>query len=277
MIVDTSSPSGGRRGAEDVAAGSAPRLDPRREQAHVQGSPYAAPGVDSPIADASFFRMRDERALDGATHGEDITSLLRGERGGAGGSAFLFARVLPAVYKELRALAAAHLRRESAAHTLQPTALVHEAFVRLVGQRALGWENRGHFYAVAARVMRRVLADHARTKRRTKRGAQSSAVSFDEELHGSAGAAPASPLDTRFDDLDDALRELEALDERQARIVELRYYAGMSVDEAGRALGVSPATVKREWAVARAWLFERLRAQEQEQTRKPDTAEGTPR
>jgi RNA polymerase sigma factor (TIGR02999 family) len=213
-------------------------------------------GVDTTTADASFFRMRDGASVAAAPEG-DVTELLRACGAEDAARDRALAQVLPAVYAELRALAAAHLRRESKAHTLQPTALVHEAFVKLVGQRALAWENRAHFYAVAARIMRRILADHARQKRRTKRTAQSSAVSFDEEAHGSASPARDDEK-VRFDDLDEALRELEALDARQARIVELRYYAGMSVEEVARALSISPATVKREWAVARAWLFNRL-------------------
>jgi RNA polymerase sigma factor (TIGR02999 family) len=161
-------------------------------------------------------------------------------------------RVFPLVYDQLRRLAARQLRRERRGHTLQPTALVHEAYVRLAGQRAAEWPDRAHFFAMAARVMRHVLVDHARRNRAAKRGGSACRVSLDE-------ASPAGrPLELEVVALDEALEELAALDPDQARIVELRFFAGMTVEEVAAALGVSAATVQRDWRTARAWLYRRI-------------------
>ncbi len=156
-------------------------------------------------------------------------------------------RVLPLVYNELRRLAAAKMGRERGDHTLQPTALVHEAFVRLTELHRIGWRDRGHFFGAAAQIMRRVLVDHARKHRAAKRGA-GKIQQLDEGLLLSDRQAHEIAV------LDDALHDLERLDERQSRVVELRYFGGFSVPETADALGISSATVKRDWAVARAWL-----------------------
>ena len=160
---------------------------------------------------------------------------------------------MPLVYEELRRQAARQLRRERADHTLRPTALVHEAYLRLLGQDRAQWQNRAQFYAVAARIMRRVLVDHARQRAAHKRAGSWCRVSLVEGL----AALPAMDVDVLA--LDRALEELARLDPQRARVVELRFFGGLTLDEAAEALGVSPATVTRSWRMARAWLFRRLR------------------
>jgi RNA polymerase sigma factor (TIGR02999 family) len=160
--------------------------------------------------------------------------------------------MLPLVYGELRQLASRYLRREPDAHTLQPTALVHEAFVRLVDQRRVRWKNRAHFYGVAAQVMRRILVDHARARKAGKRGKGWDRVPLVED----AAASPGADVDVLA--LDDALTRLGAFDPQQARIVELRYFGGLTIDETALAIGISPATVVREWTIAKAWLRNEL-------------------
>jgi RNA polymerase sigma factor (TIGR02999 family) len=179
----------------------------------------------------------------------DITDLLN--RWGQGdGEAFK--ALLPLVYEELRRLAAHHLRQERQGHTLQPTALVHEAYLRLSGLREMQLHNRAHFYGAAARVMRRVLVDHARKHRALKRGGPEAALQLEESVE--------TPIDMHLDleALDEALDALEAIAPEKAKVVELRYFGGLSVEETGEYLGISPATVKRYWSFARAWLFRRL-------------------
>jgi RNA polymerase sigma factor (TIGR02999 family) len=158
--------------------------------------------------------------------------------------------LLPLVYSELRKLARHYLASEKPGHTLQSTALVHEAYLRLVGQSG-AIENRAHFFGIAARLMRQILVDHARARSAAKRDA-GCIVTLDE----SANILRNQPLDMVA--LDDALNELVRLDERQARIVELRFFAGLSVDDTARALDISPATVKRSWMAARLWLYREL-------------------
>jgi len=165
--------------------------------------------------------------------------------------------LLPRVYDELRALADAYMRRERAGHTLQPTALVHEAFLRLLRLPPGSVQNRIHFFALAAQAMRRILADHARRHRAAKRGGGAVRVPL-ELVEGGAPAAPAGD-DVAADDLDAALEDLAKLDERQARVVELRFFGGLSIEETAEVLAVSTATVKRDWLVARAWLHRELR------------------
>lgn len=160
--------------------------------------------------------------------------------------------LVPLVYEELRRQARRALRREGEGHTLQATALVHEAWLRLDGQHDARWESRSHFLAVAAQTMRRVLVDHARARRAQKRGGGEVQISLDD---AHAAVAP-DTVDVLA--LDDALALLAAMDARKARLVELRYFAGMSIPEAAAALGVSQATVIREWAVARMWLRREL-------------------
>jgi RNA polymerase sigma-70 factor, ECF subfamily len=160
--------------------------------------------------------------------------------------------LLPLVYAELRSQAARYMRRERRDHTLQPTALVHEAYLRLVGQTRVSWQNRAHFFGVAAEMMRRILVDHARKHQASKRSGAAVRVAWDDK----AGATP--PLDCELLLLDQALTELAARDPRQAQVVELRYFGGLSEQEAGEVLTVSRATVTRDWNVARAWLFRRM-------------------
>lgn len=180
----------------------------------------------------------------------DVTSLLLDW---SRGRADALEKLMPVVYEELRRVAKAHLGRERREHTLQATDLVHEAYLKLVDQRHVDWKNRAHFFAVAARLMRRVLVDHARARLAQKRGGGAARVSFDETL-----ALGTPDADVTLLALDDALTELGGLDARQARTVELRYFAGLTVDEAAVALGVSGMTVKRDWTVAKAWLKLRL-------------------
>ncbi len=159
--------------------------------------------------------------------------------------------LVPMLYDEVRALAASYLRRERAGHTLQATALAHEAFLRLMAQREVSWQNRAHFMGLVAQSMRRVLADHARRHKAAKRGGGRVRVALED-------AEPAAPLAPEADDLDAALEDLARLEPRQARVVEMRFYAGLSVEETAEVLGTSPATVKRDWTVARAWLHREL-------------------
>lgn len=161
-------------------------------------------------------------------------------------------RLVRAVYGELRHLAASYLRREGGGHTLEPTAIVHEAYLRLRPQRHLLWHNRAHFYGIAARMMRRVLVDHARRRHALKRGAG-------ERVTVSHVADPHVVGDVDILALHEALTDLASLDARQAEIVELRFFGGMTVEEVGAALHLSPATIKRELASARVWLQHRMR------------------
>jgi RNA polymerase sigma factor (TIGR02999 family) len=156
--------------------------------------------------------------------------------------------LLPLVYAELRRLAAQRLRLERPDHTLQPTALVHEVYIRLVDQRRVRWQNRAHFYGVAAHVMRRILVDRARARKADKRGAGLERVTLVDDK------TPGSTRDVDVLALDDALTRLATLDPQQERIVELRYFGGLTLDETAEVIGISTATVKREWAIARAWL-----------------------
>jgi RNA polymerase sigma factor (TIGR02999 family) len=160
--------------------------------------------------------------------------------------------LMPLVYAELRRKASAYLRQERPDHTLQPTALVNEAYLRLIGQRRVAWQNRAHFYGVAAQMMRRILVDHARTRKRGKRFGDAVRVSLDEH------AGMAEPHDCELLLLDQALSELAVIDPQQAQIVELRYFGGMTEDEVASVLTVSRSTVTREWLIAKGWLYRRL-------------------
>ena len=159
---------------------------------------------------------------------------------------------MPAVYQELRRRAVAYLRRERSDHTLQPTALVHEAYLRLVGQQRVVWQNRAHFFGIAAQMMRRILVDHAREHRAAKRPGAAFKVALDDRM----GAIEAPEYELL--EIDQALSELARVDSRAAQIVELRYFAGLSEKEVARALSLSRATVTREWQTARAWLYRRM-------------------
>ncbi|HKX84823.1 MAG TPA: sigma-70 family RNA polymerase sigma factor [Pyrinomonadaceae bacterium] len=161
--------------------------------------------------------------------------------------------LLPYIYNDLHRRAAAYLRRERINHTLQPTALVHEAYLRLVDQQRVEWKSRGHFFAVAAQAMRRILVDHAKHRNREKRGGAFEDMRIDG---GFDLAATEKGID--IEALDEALSRLAAVDPEQERLVELRYFAGLSLEDAAAAMNVSRATAAREWQVAKAWLFREL-------------------
>lgn len=160
--------------------------------------------------------------------------------------------LIPLVYRELRRIAAIQLRREAPNHSMQPTALVHEAYLRLIDIKRIDWQSRAHFFAVSATLMRRILVDHARASNALKRGNGWDVISLNDAVLPSPHRAPEILA------LDEALNRLEALDKRQSKIVELRFFAGMSEEEAGNVLGVSARTVKRDWRIAKAWLFKEL-------------------
>jgi RNA polymerase sigma factor (TIGR02999 family) len=172
------------------------------------------------------------------------------------GSRDAFDRLVPLVHAELRAIASRQLSREWRHDRLQITAIVNETYLKLFDQREVDWQNRGHFFAIAAQLMRRVLIDHARRQTRQKRGGVAVPVELDPAIPG-----PLPPVDAvDVLDLDRALTKLEALDPDQARIIELRFFGGLTIEETALALSVSPATIKREWAVAKGWLFRELTA-----------------
>jgi len=186
---------------------------------------------------------------------DEITALLRAW---SGGDVAAEAKLLPLVYDQLRRQAAHQLRRERPGHSLSPTAVVHELYLRLVPQERAVWANRTQFFAVASRLIRRVLVDHARERGAVKRAGDRQRVTLDENL---AETGPRDgPRDADVLALDAALEELGALDPRRARLVELRYFGGLSLEETASALEISPATVSREWQLARAWLHRRLAA-----------------
>jgi RNA polymerase sigma-70 factor, ECF subfamily len=176
---------------------------------------------------------------------------------GAGDSAALDA-LLPAVYAELRRQAERAMRRESAGHTLQATALVHEAYMRLVDQGRAGWRNRAQFFGVAAQVMRRILVDHARGRLAAKRGGGAYQVTLSDAGAVAADLADPEPGGVGVLALHDALTRMAAMDPRQARVVELRYFGGLTIEDTATAMDISVATVKREWVIARAWLRREL-------------------
>jgi RNA polymerase sigma factor (TIGR02999 family) len=184
-----------------------------------------------------------------STH--DVTGLLLSWRQG---DAAALDRLVPLVYDELRRVARRRLRGESPGHPLQSTALVHEVYLRLVNVDRMTVKNRSHFFAVAATLMRQILVDHARRQHADKRGGGATMVSLD-------GVSPVTlPSSVDVLALDQALEALSSIDERQCRVVELRFFAGLNIDEAAEALGISPATVEREWALAKAWLYRELSA-----------------
>ncbi len=165
----------------------------------------------------------------------------------------VFDSLMPLVYEELRRQAASFMRRERADHTLQTTALIHEAFLKLVNQKDVRWQNRAHFFAIAATAMRRILVDYAKTRNREKRGGDAVLLQLDENVE-----AFASGKNIDLEALDEALNRLAQFDERQARIVELRYFSGLTEQETAEVIGVSPATVRLDWKMAKAWLRNQL-------------------
>jgi len=169
-----------------------------------------------------------------------------------GGDKAALDQLIPVVYEELRRQARRHLRREDAGHTLQTTALIHEAYLRLVDQKNVQWQNRAQFFGIAAHLMRRILVDHARTKHRAKRGGSNVRISLTKAV------ALAKNPDLDLIEIDEALDRLAQIDEQQSRIVELRFFSGLNVEETAAALGISAATVKRDWSVAKAWLHREI-------------------
>jgi RNA polymerase sigma factor (TIGR02999 family) len=185
-------------------------------------------------------------------HGDSsfsVTELLGKWRAG---DADALSRLLPVVYQELRRVAGSYLRRERSDHTLQSTALVHEAYLRLAGPNAPEWRNRAHFFGVAANLMRQILVEHARARHAEKRGGHAVKLSLDE-----ASDVPMA-VDVDVLALDEAMQQLAQMDARQAQIVELRFFGGLSVEGSAEVLGISPATVKRDWTSARAWLYREM-------------------
>jgi RNA polymerase sigma-70 factor, ECF subfamily len=185
----------------------------------------------------------------------DITALLT-----AWGQGNLAARdrLMPAVYEELRRQAKGYLRRERPGHTLQPTALVHEAFLRLIRQERVVWQSRAQFFAIAAQMMRRILVDHARAHQMAKRSGQLTRVSLEDLV------APNRPQEIDVLDLHAALDELARFDARKSQVAELRFFGGLSRQETAHVLGISVATVEREWQAGRAWLYSRLKSRRDE-------------
>lgn len=183
--------------------------------------------------------------------GGEVTQLLSDARQGAPGA---HDQLFSIVYNELRRIAANYMRRERADHTLQATALVHEAYMQLVDQTRVNWQSRAHFFGVAAQLMRRILVDHARNQGAQKRGGNAQVLSIEDNI------GIASIPEVAFDELDEALNRLQALDADQAKLVELRFFGGLTVEEAAEVMGISTATVEREWRMARAWLHNQLTA-----------------
>jgi RNA polymerase sigma factor (TIGR02999 family) len=186
--------------------------------------------------------------------GERITQLLQSWQQGNAQSG---EELVPLVYAELRKMARIRLGAERKGHTLQPTALVHEAWLRLMHQHGASWQNRAQFFAIAAQAMRRILVDHARRRQTNKRGVGEVPIQIDDLEDVLISPVP----DQQMLALDAALERLGAMDDRQARIVELRFFVGLSVEETGEVLALSPTTIKREWATARAWLFREIEHQ----------------
>jgi len=184
-----------------------------------------------------------------STNSSEISLLLDQYRDG---QAEAFERLMELVYDDLRRLAAWQLQTERPGHTLQPTALVHEAYLKLAGQNPVEWQNKAHFFALAAQVMRHILVDHARARGRDKRGGGQVSVALDEALELSHPSKPS------LVELDEALSMLARQDARKSRIVELRYFGGLSIEETADVLGISPTTVRREWTLAKAWLRREL-------------------
>ena len=169
------------------------------------------------------------------------------------GNSAVVNQILPHIYDELRKLAGSYLRRERSDHTLQPTALVHEAYMKLIDQKQVKWQNRAHFFGIAAQVMRRILMDHARKHKAEKRGGEADKLPLEEEI-----LLVSQESSSQLIALDDALKALAELDPQKAKIVELRYFGGLSIEETAEVIGVSVPTVNRQWKTAKAWLYGQL-------------------
>lgn len=185
---------------------------------------------------------------------QDSQNITRMLKDWSGGDREALGQLLPYVYDELHRQASRYLRRERPDHTLQTTALIHEAYLKLIDQRKVEWQNRAHFFAVAAQAMRRILVDYARTKKREKRGGDDIKLQLDEAINVATGEKSIDLVA-----LDEALTRLAEFDARQARVVELRYFSGMTEDETAQVLDISPATVRRDWSMAKAWLHGQLK------------------
>jgi len=188
--------------------------------------------------------------------GHDLTGLLiewrEGDRAALG-------RLTPLVYDEIRRIAHRYVQREREGHTLQTTALVNEAYLRLAGKQQINWQNRAHFFAVTAQVMRHILIDYARRRHYVKHGGEAQRIAFDEALATEEAVLMTKPRAAELLALDEARDELAKLDPRKSQVVELRYFGGLSLDETAEALEISPMTVRRDWRVAKAWLFRRMK------------------
>jgi RNA polymerase sigma factor (TIGR02999 family) len=188
--------------------------------------------------------------------GHDLTGLLiewrEGDRAALG-------RLTPLVYDEIRRIAHRYVQREREGHTLQTTALVNEAYLRLAGKQQINWQNRAHFFAVTAQVMRHILIDYARRRHYVKHGGEAQRIAFDEALATEEAVLMTKPRAAELLALDEALDELAKLDPRKSQVVELRYFGGLSLDETAEVLEISPMTVRRDWRVAKAWLFRRMK------------------
>jgi RNA polymerase sigma-70 factor (ECF subfamily) len=188
--------------------------------------------------------------------GHDLTGLLIEWREGDRAA---LDRLTPLVYDEIRRIAHRHVQREREGHTLQTTALVNEAYLRLAGKQQINWQNRAHFFAVTAQVMRHILIDYARRRHYVKHGGEAQRIAFDEALATEEAVLMTKPRAAELLALDEALDELAKLDPRKSQVVELRYFGGLSLDETAEVLEVSPMTVRRDWRVAKAWLFRRMK------------------
>ncbi|MEP7039105.1 MAG: sigma-70 family RNA polymerase sigma factor [Acidobacteriota bacterium] len=186
-----------------------------------------------------------------ADKSKEITEMLREW---SGGKQEALDAILPLIYDELHRQAANFLRKERPGHTLQTTALIHETYLKLIDQRDVSWQNRAHFFGIAAQAMRRILVDYAKARHREKRGGAEENLPFEETLIVVSGERSIDLVN-----LDEALMRLAKLDERQAKIVELRYFGGLSIEETAEALNISPATVKIDWRTAKAWLYQQLK------------------
>ena len=183
------------------------------------------------------------------TSPQEVTELLIAWSDGDNGA---YEKLMPLVYEELRRLAHRYMRRGREGHTLQTSALVNEAYLRLIDQKNVHWQNRSHFFAIAAQIMRRILVDYARSRRYGKRGGGAVQVSLEERLIVSANRSAEVVA------LDDALKSLAKIDERKSQVVELRFFGGLSIEETAEVLGVSAATVMRDWTLAKAWLLREI-------------------
>jgi RNA polymerase sigma-70 factor, ECF subfamily len=193
------------------------------------------------------------------SNSEEVTLLLKRV---AAGNQDAVAKLIPLVYEELHRVAENHLRLERPNHTLQPTALVHEAFLKLAEQRSTDWQGRAHFFAVASQLMRRILVDYARGRLSAKRGGRQVKLPLDKVF------VPAPAHCEELVALDESLERLGKMDARQSRVVELRFFGGLTVEEAAQVLGISSKTVKREWSMAKAWLYGEMKARHGENARK---------